>query len=69
MTFAIGRRFVLVDGVERWKEADVEAVAAALAAGPRDRPSRSSHARRGSSRRRRARDAVHAGGGGRGGAG
>jgi DNA polymerase III subunit delta len=24
MTFAIGRRFVVVDGVERWKQADVE---------------------------------------------
>ena len=30
MTFAIGRRFVIADGVERWKEADVEPVAAAL---------------------------------------
>jgi DNA polymerase-3 subunit delta len=25
MTFAIGRRFLVVDGVERWKDADVEA--------------------------------------------
>ncbi|HEU4976782.1 MAG TPA: DNA polymerase III subunit delta [Baekduia sp.] len=25
MTFAVGRRFVVVDGVERWKAADVEA--------------------------------------------
>lgn len=25
MTFAVGRRFVVVDGVERWKQADVEA--------------------------------------------
>lgn len=25
MTFALGRRFVIVDGVERWKEADVKA--------------------------------------------
>jgi len=24
MTFAIGRRFIVVDGVERWKDADVE---------------------------------------------
>ena len=24
MTFAIGRRFVIVDGVERWKDADVK---------------------------------------------
>jgi DNA polymerase-3 subunit delta len=32
MTFAIGRRFLIVDGVERWKEADVkELVAPALA--------------------------------------
>jgi DNA polymerase-3 subunit delta len=31
MTFAIGRRFVIADGVERWKEADVAGVAAALA--------------------------------------
>jgi DNA polymerase III subunit delta len=32
MTFAIGRRFLVVDGVERWKDADVEThVAPALA--------------------------------------
>ena len=31
MTFALGRRFVIADGVERWKEGDVEPVAAALA--------------------------------------
>ncbi len=31
MTFAIGRRFLIVDGVERWKQADAELVAAALA--------------------------------------
>jgi DNA polymerase III subunit delta len=32
MTFAIGRRFVIVDGAERWKDADVKAhVAPALA--------------------------------------
>lgn len=31
MTFAIGRRFLIVDGVERWKAADAELVAAALA--------------------------------------
>ncbi len=30
MTFALGRRFVIADGVERWKDADVEAIAAAL---------------------------------------
>lgn len=33
MTFAIGRRFIIVDGVERWKDADVKShVAPALAA-------------------------------------
>src|SRR3954452_21887079 len=33
MTFAIGRRFVVVDGVERWKQAEVDAhVVPALAA-------------------------------------
>jgi DNA polymerase-3 subunit delta len=30
MTFAMGRRFVIADGVERWKDADVAAVAAAM---------------------------------------
>jgi DNA polymerase-3 subunit delta len=30
MTFAMGRRFVVADGVERWKEADVVSVAAAM---------------------------------------
>lgn len=35
MTFALGRRFVVVDGVERWKDADVEAhLVAALASPP-----------------------------------
>ena len=32
MTFAVGRRFVIADGVERWKEGDVEPVVAALTA-------------------------------------
>jgi DNA polymerase III subunit delta len=32
MTFALGRRFVIADGVERWKEADVASVAAAMEA-------------------------------------
>jgi DNA polymerase-3 subunit delta len=32
MTFALGRRFVIADGVERWKDGDVEAVADALRA-------------------------------------
>jgi DNA polymerase-3 subunit delta len=31
MTFAMGRRFLIVEGVERWKEAETEEVAAALA--------------------------------------
>ena len=30
MTFALGRRFVIADGVERWKDAEGETVAAAL---------------------------------------
>ena len=30
MTFALGRRFVIADGVERWKDADVAPVAAAM---------------------------------------
>lgn len=30
MTFATGRRFVIVDGVERWKERELEPLAAAL---------------------------------------
>lgn len=34
MTFAIGRRFLIIDGVERWKAADAELVAAAVAAIP-----------------------------------
>jgi DNA polymerase III subunit delta len=35
MTFALGRRFLIVDGVERWRDADVEAaLAPALAAIP-----------------------------------
>ena len=30
MTFALGRRFVIADGVERWKDADIPPIAAAL---------------------------------------
>jgi DNA polymerase-3 subunit delta len=30
MTFAIGRRFIVVDGVERWKEKDLDALEAAV---------------------------------------
>jgi DNA polymerase-3 subunit delta len=36
MTFAIGRRFIIVDGVERWKDKELEPVEAALAAIPPD---------------------------------
>jgi DNA polymerase-3 subunit delta len=36
MTFAIGRRFIIVDGVERWKEKELDAVEAALRAMPPD---------------------------------
>src|SRR5829696_5807837 len=32
MTFAMGRRFVIADGVERWKDADVATVADAMGA-------------------------------------
>jgi DNA polymerase III subunit delta len=31
MTLAVGGRFILVDGIQRWKDADVKRVAAALA--------------------------------------
>jgi len=34
MTFALGRRFLIVDGVERWKAADAELLSAPLAAIP-----------------------------------
>jgi DNA polymerase-3 subunit delta len=33
MTFAMGRRFLIVDGTERWKDADVEALLAPALAG------------------------------------
>src|SRR5919112_4706421 len=33
MTFAIGRRFVVVDGAERWKDADVTGVVGPALAG------------------------------------
>jgi DNA polymerase-3 subunit delta len=36
MTFAIGRRFIVVDGVERWKERDLDEIEAALGAVPPD---------------------------------
>ena len=31
MTLALGRRFLIVDGVERWKDKDLDALEAALA--------------------------------------
>src|ERR1700759_3970722 len=31
MTFAIGRRFIIVDGAERWKDKEMDALEAALA--------------------------------------
>lgn len=36
MTFAIGRRFIIVDGVERWKDRDLDGVVAAMAQMPPD---------------------------------
>jgi DNA polymerase-3 subunit delta len=36
MTFAIGRRFIVVDGVERWKDSELEPLEAALAQLPPD---------------------------------
>ncbi len=36
MTFAIGRRFIVVDGVERWKQKELEPLEAAMAAMPPD---------------------------------
>ncbi len=36
MTFALGRRFIVVDGVERWKEKELEPLEAAMAAMPPD---------------------------------
>ncbi len=36
MTFAIGRRFIIVDGAERWKDREMDALEAALAAAAPD---------------------------------
>jgi DNA polymerase III subunit delta len=36
MTFAIGRRFIIVDGAERWKDKEMDALEAALAASAPD---------------------------------
>jgi DNA polymerase-3 subunit delta len=36
MTFAIGRRFIVVDGAEQWKDKELESLEAALAAMPPD---------------------------------
>jgi len=32
MTLALGRRFIVVDGVERWKDKDLDGLEAAVAA-------------------------------------
>ena len=66
MTFAIGRRFVIADGVERWKEADVDAGRRRDGGRwtPRRSPSPSSPARRAAPRRPTAlHKAVEAAGG------
>ena len=36
MTFAIGRRFIIVDGAERWKDKEMDALESALASTPPD---------------------------------
>jgi DNA polymerase-3 subunit delta len=36
MTFALGRRFIIVDGAERWRDKDLEALEAALKSPPPD---------------------------------
>jgi len=36
MTFAIGRRFIVVDGVERWKDTELDGLLAAIAQIPAD---------------------------------
>jgi DNA polymerase-3 subunit delta len=36
MTFALGRRFIVVDGAERWRDKDLDALEAALKAPPPD---------------------------------
>lgn len=36
MTLALGRRFIVVDGVERWRDGELDALSAALAAIPDD---------------------------------
>jgi DNA polymerase-3 subunit delta len=36
MTFALGRRFIVVDGVERWREKDLDPLEASLKATPPD---------------------------------
>ncbi len=36
MTFALGRRFIVVDGVERWREKDLDPLEAALKTPPPD---------------------------------
>ncbi|HWF51608.1 MAG TPA: hypothetical protein VG294_13300, partial [Solirubrobacteraceae bacterium] len=36
MTFALGRRFIVVDGAERWKDKDLDALEVAMATMPPD---------------------------------
>jgi DNA polymerase-3 subunit delta len=36
MTFALGRRFIVVDGAERWKDKDLDSLEAALTSSPPD---------------------------------
>ena len=52
MTFAIGRRFIVVDGVERWKDSSSSRSTAALQRSRPTRPSPSSRARTAAPRRR-----------------
>lgn len=58
MTFALGRRFIIVDGVEGWKEADVAADLAPLLADPPPETTVAFFAREDG--RRRAPKALHA---------
>ena len=51
MTLALGRRFIIVDGVERWKDKDLDALEAALARSRPRRRSPSSRARTVATRR------------------
>ena len=52
MTLTLSRRFIIVEGVERWKDKELDALAASLGAMPPRPRSRSSPARRAATRRR-----------------